>query len=49
MSSRFPGCDFVVSNARRTGFPNGSFDLAVDKGLFDSVTAKTVGRLEAAK
>lgn len=49
MGSRYPGFDFVPSDARSTGFPDGSFDLTVDKGLFDSVTAGTQGRKETAR
>lgn len=50
MRARYPGCDFRCSDARDArGFPSGSFDIAVDKGLFDSVTARTEGREEAAK
>eukprot|EP00904_Undaria_pinnatifida_P000548 jgi/Undpi1/10494/HiC_scaffold_29.g12944.m1 len=49
MRSRFPDCEFVRSDARNAGFPSGSFDLAVDKGLFDCVTAVAQGREEAAR
>lgn len=50
MRARYPGCEFVCSDARdAAGFRSCSFDLAVDKGLFDSVTARTEGREEAAK
>eukprot|EP00903_Cladosiphon_okamuranus_P019211 g17665.t1 len=50
MRARYPGCDFRCSDATDArDFPSGSFDIAVDKGLFDSVTARTEGREEAAK
>ena len=49
MRSRFPDCEFVRSDARDAGFPDGGFDLAVDKGLFDSVTQVAQGREEAAR
>ncbi|CAN0364974.1 unnamed protein product [Scytosiphon promiscuus] len=49
MRSRFPDCEFVRSDARDAAFPDGSFDLAVDKGLFDSVTQVAQGREEAAR
>ncbi|CAM9567753.1 unnamed protein product [Scytosiphon promiscuus] len=50
MRARYPGCEFVRSDARdAAGFRANSFDLAIDKGLFDSVTARTEGREEAAK
>eukprot|EP00752_Nemacystus_decipiens_P008250 g7377.t1 len=50
MRARYPGCDFRRSDARDAReFPNDSFDIAVDKGLFDSVTARTEGREEVAK
>lgn len=49
MGARFQGCEFVVSDARRTCFLDGSFDLMVDKGLFDSVTAGTQGRAAEAR
>ncbi|CAN0266109.1 unnamed protein product [Pylaiella littoralis] len=50
MRELYPGCRFVFSDARdAAGFSSGSFDIAVDKGLFDSVTARTEGRQEAAK
>lgn len=49
MRARFQGCEFVVSDARRTGFLDGTFDLMVDKGLFDSVTAGTEGRAAKAR
>lgn len=49
MRDLHPGCEFVRSDARNSEFPDGSFDLAVDKGLFDSITASTEGREEAAK
>ncbi|CAM9946754.1 unnamed protein product [Ascophyllum nodosum] len=49
MRARYQGCEFVCSDARRTGFADDSFDLAVDKGLFDSATAGTEGRAAKAK
>lgn len=49
MRHRHPRCEFVHSDARRTGFADESFDLAVDKGLFDSVTAGTGGRAQIAR
>lgn len=50
MRARYPRCDFRCSDALdASGFPSGSFDLVVDKGLFDSVTARTEGREEVSK
>ncbi|CAM9680065.1 unnamed protein product [Sphacelaria rigidula] len=46
---RYPGCEFRFSDARRTDFDDGSFDLIIDKGLFDSVTAGTEGRAQTAR
>ncbi|CAM9745667.1 unnamed protein product [Ectocarpus sp. 6 AP-2014] len=50
MRALYPGCEFIRSDARDAAeFPSQSFDMVIDKGMFDSATARTEGRVETAK